>query len=125
MLQRVLKEVLKEIKPTKEHEEKMRALSVDVINTAKNQARPYKASAILAGSLTRDTWLPSKSEFDVFIIFPKNISEKDLEKFGLEVGKKIIERLGGEWRVDYAQHPYITGNVRGFVFSEIRLIDNE
>jgi tRNA nucleotidyltransferase (CCA-adding enzyme) len=113
-LQKVVAKVLKEIKPTKEQEDILRALSADVINTANEVARPHRAFAILAGSLTRNTWLPSKKEFDVFIVFPETTPEAELKEKGLEIGKEIIEKLGGKWRVDYAQHPYITGTLKNF-----------
>ena len=89
----VINQVLKQITPTKEQREKMERLSEEVLGAAKEEASKFNADAILAGSLTRDTWLISKNEFDVFVIFPKRISEEELEKKGLELGKKIIERL--------------------------------
>lgn len=110
-LQDIIRSVLKEIEPTKDQRKKLEDLSSRVLGAAKEEASKHKAEPMLAGSLTRDTWLVSKNEFDVFIVFPENIAEEELEKKGLEVGKKILEKLGGAWRVDYAQHPYIRGMV--------------
>ncbi len=111
--QNVLKKVLKKIKPTSEQKKKLEKLSQKTLKIANKEVKKVNAKAILAGSLTRNTWLPEKNEFDVFIIFPKTISEKRLEELGLKYGKSIIKKLKGEWRIEYAQHPYVRGNVNG------------
>jgi len=109
--QKVLDEVLKEIKPRPKERKRLEDLSKKTLEIANKEAKKYRAKAILAGSLTRDTWLPDKNEFDVFIIFPKKLSEDRLEKLGLKLGKTIIKKLKGKWRIEYAQHPYVRGNV--------------
>ncbi len=110
---RFLLKVLKRIKPPKQEAEKLYALSKKALEVANNEAKRYKAKAIIAGSLPRDTWLLEKNEFDVFVIFPKTITSKQLEEFGLKLGKTVITKLGGKWMVEYAQHPYIHGEVKG------------
>jgi len=109
--QKTLREVLREIQPTNDEKERLESLSERTLQFANEYARKISGKAIIAGSLTRNTWLPHKNEFDVFIILPKSISEKNLEKIGLKFGKDIIKKLGGKHRIEYAQHPY----VRGFV----------
>jgi len=107
----ILKEVLKEIKPSLEQRKKFNEFSKKILEITNNKASKYRGKAMIAGSLTRDTWLPSKNEFDVFMIFPKDISEEELEKYGLEIGKKVIEEMEGSWKIEYAQHPYVNGNI--------------
>lgn len=107
----ILKNVLKKIKPTKKEEIKIKSLSERALKVANDEAAKYKAKAIMAGSLTRNTWLPNKNEIDIFVMFPKDLPAKKLEELGLKTGKAIIERLKGKWRVEYAQHPYIRGVV--------------
>ena len=86
-------------------------MSKKTLELTNREVRKFKGKAILAGSLIRDTWLTKKNEFDVFIIFPKSIGEKKLEELGLKIGKKVIEKLKGKWRIEYAQHPYVRGVV--------------
>jgi len=112
-MKKVLEDILKEIRPSLEQEVKVKKLSEKFLEITNQEAERYNASAIIAGSLTRDTWLPVKNEFDVFIIFPENLPEDKLEKIGLKLGKKVIEKLNGEWRLQYAQHPYVRGTVKG------------
>ncbi|MEM5793069.1 MAG: CCA tRNA nucleotidyltransferase [Candidatus Aenigmatarchaeota archaeon] len=110
-MREVLNEVLKEIKPTAEQKKRLNDLSKKVLEVTKKYSERFRADAIIAGSLTRDTWLPSKNEFDIFVIFPEELPEDSLEEYGLEIGKKVIEEMGGSWRIEYAQHPYINGTI--------------
>lgn len=109
----VLKEVTKEITPSNEETKKIHSVAKNVFSLVKKEAKKQHADAIIAGSITRDTWLKGKKEFDIFILFPPKLKAKDLEKKGLALGKKAFEKLGGTWRIDYAQHPYVSGNFEG------------
>jgi tRNA nucleotidyltransferase (CCA-adding enzyme) len=109
--QKVLNEILKKIKPTKKEYEKLTKLSKKTLGLANKGVKKYKAKAIIAGSLTRDTWLPGKNEFDIFVIFPTNTPIKKLEEYGLKLGKTVIKNLKGSHRIEYAQHPYVRGLV--------------
>jgi tRNA nucleotidyltransferase (CCA-adding enzyme) len=111
---RIFREVLKKIKPSKEQKKKLLALARKTKALADRMAKKKKGKAILAGSITRDTWLPDKKEFDVFILFPEKMSKTELEKTGLKIGKAVIEKLGGKWEIAYAEHPYVSGVVDGF-----------
>lgn len=111
--QAVCREVLKEITPSKEEVSKLHSIAKKVLSVTRKEAKKMSADVILAGSITRDTWLPGKKEFDLFVLFPPKLKLKGLEKKGLELGKKIFTKLGGKWRIDYAQHPYVSGNIDG------------
>lgn len=110
---KVLKSVLSQIRPNREQKRKIEALARKSLSLTNKFARRYKARAMLAGSITRGTWLPDKTEFDVFVLFPEKLTEKQLERAGLEVGKKVITALKGKWKLSYAQHPYVSGTVDG------------
>jgi tRNA nucleotidyltransferase (CCA-adding enzyme) len=112
-LSKLLNEVYKKIKPTKEQEKKLKSISKKALKLTNKLSRRYKAKAILAGSITRDTWLPEKMEFDIFVLFPESTTRKALEKNGLQVGKSVISRLNGTFEIAYAEHPYVSGNVEG------------
>jgi tRNA nucleotidyltransferase (CCA-adding enzyme) len=109
----ILREVAKEITPTKEESRKLHGVAKNVFVAVRKEAKKLHADVILAGSITRNTWLPGKKEFDIFVLLPTKLKTKDLEKKGLKLGKKIFVKLGGEWRIDYAQHPYVSGNIDG------------
>jgi tRNA nucleotidyltransferase (CCA-adding enzyme) len=108
-----LKKVLKQILPDKKTERDLKSVAKKVLSVAKKKAKKYKAEAMIVGSITRDTWLPDKKEFDIFILFPKDLSPAELEKYGLEVGKQIVKELKGTFTLKYAQHPYISAKING------------
>jgi tRNA nucleotidyltransferase (CCA-adding enzyme) len=109
----ILKKVLGKIVPSKAESKKIQTLAKRALEIVDEEASKNGARAMLAGSLTRDTWLPGKREFDVFILFPESATREDMEKIGLEVGKRSIARLRGKHHVEYAEHPYTCGHVKG------------
>lgn len=105
--QKILTSVLKKIEPTPEQEKKLLGLAKRTLKIANDESKKFKAKAILAGSLTRDTWLPTKMEFEVFILFPTVLTREELEKSGFEIAKKIVGKLKGTCKIKYAEHPYV------------------
>lgn len=102
----VFKQVLRQVKPSSEQRRKIQSASRRVLSLANSLAKKHKARAMLAGSLTRDTWLPDKLEFDVFVCFPEKLKEKQMEHAGLQIGQAIARKLKAEWKTEYAEHPY-------------------
>ncbi|MDI6807165.1 MAG: CCA tRNA nucleotidyltransferase [Candidatus Aenigmarchaeota archaeon] len=109
----VLTKVLKKVTPSQSDERSIKELANKALKTVAELAKAYGAEPMLVGSLTRNTWLPEKREFDIFVLFPEKIKEEELEKIGLEIGKKSIKKLKGSYVVEYAQHPYTSGKVEG------------
>jgi len=110
---KILRKILKNIKPKTNDEKKLTNLAKKTLEITREKAKKYDAKAILAGSITRNTWLPGKMEFDVFVIFSPDLPENKLEEYGLLIGKEVIKELKGEFSVEYAQHPYASGLVQG------------
>jgi len=110
----VLKKVLKRIRPTESERKLLEEFARKALAVVNSIAKEFRAEAILAGSITRDTWLKDKREIDIFVQFPSSFSKEKLERYGLEIGKRSVEKLGGEVVIKYAQHPYVTGKVGKF-----------
>ncbi|MBI2543046.1 MAG: CCA tRNA nucleotidyltransferase [Candidatus Aenigmarchaeota archaeon] len=111
--QTLLSKVLKKTKPRQADEKKLNNLSKKALEITREIVKKYQGKAILAGSITRGTWLPNKREFDIFILFPEDLPENKLEEHGLLIGKQVIKQLKGKSFVEYAQHPYVSGVVDG------------
>lgn len=109
--QKVLRSVLSQIRPNKDQRSRVSSLSRKALSLASKFGKRYKARAMLAGSVTRGTWLPDKMEFDVFVLFPEKMTEKQLERAGLDVGRKVVTALKGKPETSYAQHPYVIGRI--------------
>ncbi len=63
------------------------------------------------GSAVRDTWLPGNYELDIFVLFPKEAGDKHV--LG-ELIKEIAKRAFGNFRQNYAEHPYVIVRFEGF-----------
>src|SRR5437867_5876478 len=109
----VLSSVLRKILPKESEETKLKSWAKKALEQAKVESKQYNAIPILAGSITRDTWLPGKFEFDIFVQFPEKFPEKQFEPAGLKIGKQLITKLGGKFEIKYAQHPFVSGKVGG------------
>jgi len=51
-------------------------------------------------------------DLDLFLMFDKELNEKEFEKEGLRIGKKVFGK--NKWEIAYSQHPYIRGVIKGF-----------
>lgn len=109
--QKILNGVLKKIKPKPADKKKLDDLSKKALKLVNENVKKYKAKVMLVGSITRDTWLPDKKEFDIFILFPEAMKKERMEKLGLKVGKEVISQLKGKHTIEYAEHPYVSGLV--------------
>ncbi len=110
----VLKKVLKSVTPTGAERKHLQGVVDRVLYATDDVIKEHKLDRTLAGSFTRDTWLSHKKEFDVFILFPESWPREKLEKIGLEVGKKIVQKVNGSFVVSYAEHPYVKATVDGY-----------
>src|SRR3989338_5555780 len=110
----VLQNVLKKITPSEQEKQAVHAVIEDVLEETKIIIKPHCLSVVLAGSFTRNTWLSHKKEFDIFIQFPVETSREDLEKLGLELGKKIVKSFKGSHVIAYAEHPYVRSKIKGY-----------
>ena len=71
---------------------------------------PVEADVMRVGSTARDTWVSGERDIDVFVRFPPALDRAALERYGLAVGNRVVPA----GRKEYAEHPYVTGEVEGF-----------
>ncbi|MFT4882806.1 MAG: tRNA nucleotidyltransferase (CCA-adding enzyme) [Natronomonas sp.] len=71
---------------------------------------PVEADTRLVGSTARGTWLAGDRDVDLFVRFPPDLPREELEEYGLEIGHAVLP----EGHEEYAEHPYVKGQYRGF-----------
>lgn len=113
-MDKLLKSVLNRITPKEKERHKTQSFIQNVMRISESILKKEKLKQILTGSYMRDTWMKDKKEFDLFIIFPENTTREDLEKRGIEVGKKIVASMKGKYKIAYAEHPYIRSEIGGY-----------
>ncbi len=110
----ILKKVIRRITPNEKERRELSCVLKRVLDAVDAVIKPLGLEKTLAGSLIRDTWLTDKKEIDIFIMFPVSYPREKLEKTGLDIGRKIVKKLGGRYEISYAEHPYVKGKVNGF-----------
>lgn len=72
--------------------------------------RGVDVSVAQVGSTARGTFVSGDRDIDLFVQFPAEIDEDDLEAHGLAIGQSVLP----DGQRDFASHPYIKGEFRGF-----------
>ncbi|WP_299523533.1 CCA tRNA nucleotidyltransferase [uncultured Methanobrevibacter sp.] len=110
------KQILNEIKPSKEESHEILKISKELINYLNEICRNENidAEASLVGSVAKKTYLSGKSDIDIFISFPLDVDVSTLKKTGLYLGYKCSDKFCGKPSEHYASHPYVTSEICGF-----------
>jgi len=107
----IYSQVLKKITPSKKELAEEKKL-FDEIKTKVMNLEGKHSHLEWCGSSALGTHLRGDRDLDLFVMFDKKLSDKELEKEGLRIGKSVFR--GHKWEKAYSQHPYIRGNIRGF-----------
>lgn len=102
----LINEVLEDFKPSKKEIEETKVTINEIMGRLK-QHSPKDVEILLAGSVARGTQIKGRYDIDIFLLFPRKMSEELVEKKGLEIGKAVVNRKNNEsCMVKYAEHPY-------------------
>lgn len=108
----VLEEAKKQVVPNDAEVSKMENVADELLEQTKSATEgiPTDAEVIRVGSTARDTWISGDRDIDIFVRFPTEISREELESYGLTVGHAVLP----DGHEEYAEHPYVKGEYRGF-----------
>lgn len=107
----LLEKVLERITPSEEEKKKELAIAKSIIKRI-SEIRGKHLKAMLCGSLARDTHLRGEHDFDIFVLFDKELPRDEFERIGLKIGKEVFK--GQEHWVEYSEHPYVKGIIDGY-----------
>ncbi len=107
MKEELRKRVLEKITPKPEEVQFTEKIADELIKKIKKEG--YEAE--LVGSRARGTFISGDRDLDIFIFFDPKTPLEELEKKGLEIGKKVLKKYGPV--THYAQHPYVKAKVKG------------
>ncbi len=110
-MDKILKRVLKKVKPLPLEMKKERAIAEEIINKIRSMEGKHIHTE-LVGSMARNTHLNGDRDLDIFVFFPEKLSREEFEKEGLRIGKLVFR--GHQWEEAYSEHPYIRGTYKGF-----------
>jgi tRNA nucleotidyltransferase (CCA-adding enzyme) len=107
VLGKLFSKILSDIVPTEEEIADVSEYSNELMGRLK-AVMPKDVEIILAGSVARGTQIRGKSDIDIFLLFPKYLSEREMESKALELSKKVVSKAKGEhYEINYAEHPYL------------------
>jgi len=99
-----MKKILEKIQPSQEDEQKLKKTVEKIKTKILEFEYNFPIEIELVGSVAKGTYLKNP-DIDIFLLFPPEISRKEMEHMGLKIGKKVIP----EGREKYAELPYING----------------
>lgn len=98
--------VLKDVKPTDEEIKYANSVANEIMSRLKSKV-PDDVGLLLAGSVARGTQMRGDYDIDIFLLFPRQMNKEQMEKKGLELAKRIVNRKKNEsYTIKYAEHPY-------------------
>ena len=103
---------LHRVKPTPEEAQAVATAADRLVKAldAEVARRGIPARTMLVGSVAKDTYLRNAVDFDVFLLLPTGTSREDLQRWGLELGRAVLE----DPEEKYAEHPYTHGLWEGY-----------
>lgn len=112
-LEVVCEKVSQKITPSEERKRQVQNLSEELIKKIETEAVNLNIAVkpLLVGSIAKDTWIVSNPDIDLFMIFPKTYTKKEIGELGLRIARKVT---GGKGEEQYAEHPYLRAEIEGF-----------
>ena len=111
-LARVLDTVAERVTPDSDERERLAATAATLTDRAEAALADHDidGDVLQVGSTARGTWLAGDRDIDLFVRFPTDYDRAELERLGLAIGHEVLP----DGHEEYAEHPYVTGEVDGF-----------
>ncbi|MGC8479878.1 MAG: CCA tRNA nucleotidyltransferase [Candidatus Micrarchaeia archaeon] len=102
----IFKQVLKDIKPTKEGY--ARTISkINMVTSNLKEIVPDNVEIMVTGSVSRGTNIKGNSDIDIFLLFRSGTTKEKLTSLGLSYGKALVKNKNDSYEIKYAEHPYV------------------
>lgn len=103
--------ILSKISPSAGDIERVELCAQRALEEIKNDdlVKEHNAEVMLVGSVAKGTFLKNP-DIDIFILFPTSTDRSQLQKVGLQIGKKHLTT----YEERYAEHPYMHGVRDGY-----------
>jgi tRNA nucleotidyltransferase (CCA-adding enzyme) len=104
--------VRERVTPGPDERDRLERATADLVERTESAtaALPVETDVLRVGSTARGTWLSGDRDIDLFVRFPPDLPREELERYGLSVGHEVLP----DGRAEYAEHPYVTGELDGF-----------
>lgn len=109
-MDKILEEVRRRSFPDKADRERIRTTVAGLLENTRDIIDDPDAGikVEIGGSTAKDTYLKG-ADIDLFLLFPREVSEEEAARMCFDIGKNILD----EHLVQYASHPYLSGTLNG------------
>lgn len=113
MERKIRSQLKKRFVPTNKEREYTKKLQGEILEYLNEKyTKIFGFKPMFCGSIAKDTWLPGHKDFDLFLLFRPNLNKKKLEEYGLMVGKTLAKDFKGNYKIKYAEHPYVRAVIK-------------
>lgn len=111
-IQRVLKDAIKRLKPTKKEQQDVQHQVKNIIDELTIGLKNFYSDieVHVEGSVAKNTWLSNNKEIDIFILLPSEATRELLQDV-LSTVKNVFRTQGIE---RYAEHPFLEFSINGY-----------
>lgn len=118
----VKEQVLERVLPDQEERDALQDMFQQIKEFIEEE---YGLEALLMGSTAKDTFIAGDKDLDIFVFFPEDFDEEELEELGLGIGETVFQKFDGDFVVEYAEHPYTKGHINGYEVEVVPAYDVE
>ena len=116
---KLLKEVLEEIKPSKEEEKEVREKIYDFLSKLNKNLKDAKA--LLGGSGAKDTWISKAHDADVFVQFNYKKYKDKSDKLS-DILEKVLKKAFGKIKRLHGSRDYFQIKQKAFTFEVVPIL---
>jgi len=103
-------EITEVIRPTQEERSYINTMAKKILAAVK-ECTGDEVTAMVVGSVARDTFVRGDRDLDIFILYDPSLTHEELEERGLTLARGIAQSFGGAYREKFAEHPYINATI--------------
>ena len=109
----ILKQALKFVEPTQRDIDALNKVASKALVLVKEAASKFDGivDVTFGGSYAKGTWLKDDVDVDIFVKIKQDLSEKEFERIGRELGFLALKKYKPYLR--YSEHPYVEAFVGG------------
>jgi len=112
-MKQILNKVKRNVIPSKKLQSAKSQVAKIAFNSVERQVSKYPEVIQIefGGSYAKGTWLPEKTDIDIFLKFKKSITEKKFVSIAKKIGFDSMKKF--KPYVRYSEHPYVEAHIKG------------
>lgn len=109
----IIEKAKKRVIPSKKLEKEKSQVATIAFDLIQKQVSKYPQilQVEFGGSYAKGTWLPEKTDIDIFLKFNKSTSEKEFTEIAKKIGFIAMKKY--KPYVRYSEHPYVEAHIKG------------